>query len=293
MSKKGALLGVLILVLISVVLFNKQIFQGVFKDFVFRFNNVRKIVYGEAPNSSQDAAYAPLPLRSDDEADLGFLTEAGMIKWTNIERNKNNKDSLLENKRLNQAAAKKAQDMFNGQYFEHISPKGIGPSELNESVGYKYLVVGENLALGGFKDDQALIEAWMNSPGHRENMLNASFQEIGVAAIKGVYEGKLVWIAVQEFGLASSICPLVDDSLKSQIDTNQKKLEGLMRLITATKKQSESVDNAKEDNNQHQATSYIDLVESYNNLVEKNKLLVSEYNQKIDQYNSCIKKHLK
>ena len=64
------------------------------------------------------------------------------------------------------------------------------------------------------------MTAWMNSPGHRANILNPHFQEIGVAVGKGMYEGHETWIAVQSFGMPLSACPASDANLKIKIDAN-------------------------------------------------------------------------
>jgi uncharacterized protein YkwD len=91
--------------------------------------------------------------------------------------------------------------MFENQYFAHESPTGEKVSDLAKKFGYDFLLIGENLAMGNFSSDEDLVLAWMESPGHRENILNEKYQEIGVAVKKGIFEGKEVWIAVQHFGL--------------------------------------------------------------------------------------------
>ena len=68
--------------------------------------------------------------------------------------------------------------------------------------------------MGNFKNDQDLVSAWLNSPGHRANILNTRFTEIGTAVLKGFYEGREVWMAVQEFGLPLSSCPNPDSKVK-------------------------------------------------------------------------------
>jgi uncharacterized protein YkwD len=113
------------------------------------------------------------PLRNYTDAPTSKLTVTGTIYWTNQQRGQNNLPALKENLKLTQAAQLKVKDMFDKQYFEHISPQGVGPAGLAETVGYDYIAIGENLALGNFKDDQALVEAWMNSPGHRANILSS------------------------------------------------------------------------------------------------------------------------
>src|SRR5262249_8345343 len=126
------------------------------------------------------------PLRGGDASANVTLTQAGVIKWTNIQRQENGAlPALTVNAKLNESAQLKLKDMFAKQYFEHVSPSGVGPDGLANEVGYAYASIGENLALGNFADDRALVQAWMDSPGHRANILGKSYREIGVAVGKG------------------------------------------------------------------------------------------------------------
>ena len=61
--------------------------------------------------------------------------------------------ALKENEKLDQAALAKANDMFLKQYFEHVSPTGVGPGDLAQNYGYDYIIVGENLILGNFSSE--------------------------------------------------------------------------------------------------------------------------------------------
>jgi len=107
------------------------------------------------------------------------LTVKGVIDNTNKQRALNGDLPVLkENFKLNFSAEKKLQDMFVKQYFEHNSPEGIGVGDLGLQAGYEYIIIGENLALGNFKDDASLVDAWMASPGHRANILNKKYTEI-------------------------------------------------------------------------------------------------------------------
>ena len=133
--------------------------------------------------------------------------------------------ALLENTKLDQSAELKAQDMLKNQYFAHTSPSGMAVGNLAEKVGYEFIAIGENLALGNFENDEALVQAWMDSPGHRANILNSRYQEIGVAVLKGVFEGRTTWLAVQHFGLPLSVCPSPQEGVKLTIDANQNKID--------------------------------------------------------------------
>jgi hypothetical protein len=71
-------------------------------------------------------------------------------------------------------------DMLAKRYFAHVSPDGIRPFTWVRANGYRYRIVGENLALG-YRSGQATVAGWMGSPGHRENILQRGFNEVGIA----------------------------------------------------------------------------------------------------------------
>lgn len=135
---------------------------------------------GAAIENIRTEIFTPGGLRAKFEVPNARLTAAGIIEQTNAQRGDFGQSALKENEQLNQAALAKVKDMFAGQYFEHISPLGKGPADLAKAAGYLYVSIGENLALGNYKDDAALVEAWMNSPGHRANILDPRFTEIGI-----------------------------------------------------------------------------------------------------------------
>ena len=133
---------------------------------------------------------------------LGFssnITPEEIIKLTNIERVNLNLGQLTENKLLSDAAREKAADMFAFNYWAHISPSGRTPWTFFTDVGYKYQYAGENLARD-FNDSSSVVKAWMNSPSHKENMINSKYQEIGVAVVNGTLQGVETTLVVQLFG---------------------------------------------------------------------------------------------
>ncbi|MEK7149532.1 MAG: CAP domain-containing protein [Patescibacteria group bacterium] len=216
------------------------------------------------------------------------LTSLGIIIWTNTERAMAVLPTLKENENLNKAALAKARDMFKNQYFEHISPvDGVGPAELAKQAGYDYLEVGENLILGNFENDKAVVEGWMNSSGHRANILNSKYKEIGVAALKGIYQGKEVWIAVQEFGRPTSDCPAIEQNLKSAINTNKKEIEQLAAILETKKAEIESMERGDPSLNQ-KIEEYNELVNRYNTLINQTKTIIETYNNQVFLLNQCL-----
>ncbi len=231
------------------------------------------------------AVVTPGPLRVATPvttAPSSVLTVPGVIQYTNIARAQNGGFSALtENITLNRNAQLKVDDMFAKQYFEHVSPSGVGPGDLAKTVGYAYVIVGENLALGDFGSDAKLVDAWMNSPGHRANILNAHYQEIGVAVGKGMYEGRNTWLAVQSFGMPLSACPAIDASMKTQIDTNNAQISEMKITLDAKKA-------LLNNSSKKEVDEYNELVSAYNTLIESTRILVETYNAGIQAYNACI-----
>ncbi len=220
---------------------------------------------------------------------IGVLKSAEVIRWTNEERVKNNLQPMARNTQLDTAAIIKVHDMFARQYFEHVSPNGNNASSLVSDAGYEYLWVGENLALGIFESEKALVEAWMGSPGHRANILNSHFEEIGVAVDEGEFKGKHIWLAVQEFGKPSSSCPSPEKVLKMEIEQNQAVISssslvasGLFEQLTTLEKgNDDTLYNAK-------VTEYNQVVEALNTLILKTRDLVEIYNAEIKTFNDCV-----
>lgn len=133
---------------------------------------------------------------------LGYATDITVEKLyqlTNKERLRYNLPPLAYNEKLAQAAFNKAEDMFKNNYWAHYSPQGHSPWDFILSVGYEYEYAGENLAKN-FLFSQDVIDAWMNSKTHRENMLRAEYTEVGFAVVDGVLNGEETTLVVQMFG---------------------------------------------------------------------------------------------
>jgi len=133
---------------------------------------------------------------------LGFssnITPERIIELTNLERSKLGLADLKLNQLLSEAARQKAADMFAFNYWAHVSPSGRTPWTFFTDAGYKYQYAGENLARD-FRDPEAVIRAWMNSPSHRENVVNEKYQEIGVAVVDGSLQGVETTLVVQLLG---------------------------------------------------------------------------------------------
>lgn len=117
--------------------------------------------------------------------------ENEVIRLVNVERTKRGLAPLKTNWQLSRVARYKSQDMINKNYFSHTSPTYGSPFQMMESFGLRFSAAGENIAYGQ-RTPQEVMNAWMNSPGHRANILSASFTEIGVGAAKKS-NGTLYW----------------------------------------------------------------------------------------------------
>lgn len=140
---------------------------------------------------------SPLYLRNV----LGFATDISfekLLQLTNQEREKNQLPPLQYNEQLSRAANQKGKDMFAKNYWAHRSPDGRTPWDFILNANYKYEYAGENLAKN-FLFSQAVIDAWMNSPTHRDNVLKKEYSEVGFAIVNGVLNGEETTLVVQMF----------------------------------------------------------------------------------------------
>jgi len=135
---------------------------------------------------------------------LGYATSISpevLLQETNGERTTRHEAALTLNAQLSAAAQAKANDMATRNYWSHETPDGKQPWSFIETAGYQYEAAGENLAYG-FGTSEQVITAWMNSPKHRENILNAVYQDVGFATANVAdFQGQgPVTIIVAEYG---------------------------------------------------------------------------------------------
>jgi uncharacterized protein YkwD len=122
-----------------------------------------------------------------------------IVERTNENRALNGSGLLRTSPLLEAAAQGKAKDMATRGYFAHVSPDGRTPWYWFDLVGYRFTHAGENLAVR-FSDSDAVVQAWMGSEGHRANILNTNFTEVGIGIAQGVYQGRETLFVVQLFG---------------------------------------------------------------------------------------------
>lgn len=133
---------------------------------------------------------------------LAYATDVrqqDVIADTNAERLKAGEVSLIESTTLDRVARAKAEHMSENDYWSHIAPDGTTPWYFFEQEGYTYLYAGENLARG-FNTSAGVVEGWMNSPGHKRNMLSVNYTEVGVAVKDVVLGGEQTTLVVAVYG---------------------------------------------------------------------------------------------
>jgi uncharacterized protein YkwD len=121
--------------------------------------------------------------RRPEWTEIGDVSRGTLLRAMNEQRGRRGLPPLHRNVLLDAAAADRIHDMFEHGYFDHVAPDGTQPFVWVRRRGYRYLVVGENLATGQRAAAQ-VVEQWMRSPGHRANVLGR-FEDTGIAIASG------------------------------------------------------------------------------------------------------------
>lgn len=132
-----------------------------------------------------------------------------LLTLTNEQRQQRGQLPLTLNETLSTAAMKKGEDMFAKNYWAHFAPDGGTPWGFIRGAGYEYLYAGENLARG-FSSPEDVVSAWMNSEGHKDNILSPNYTDIGFAVLDGKLTGDETILIVQVFGskaVSKSVTP--------------------------------------------------------------------------------------
>ena len=251
------------------------------------------------------------------------LSTARIVLLTNNVRAGNGLPALEENSLLNSIAQERLQDMLNRQYFGHISPTGEGAADVAQKIGYRYRLIAENIAAGHFMNNQKVVDGWMQSPGHRKNILSDTPQHIGVAAAKGKLNGSETWVVVQIFGLPSLAvtaaahqrpekvrdpsCMPPSASLAGDIENGRARLSELINLLNGLAEELKdektriggfSNEPARTPGERAERSTFIAShnrkVERYNELLAQQRAqqsvlrsTIDEYNRRSAAYNEC------
>lgn len=133
--------------------------------------------------SGQPAQTQPAPSSQQNQAASFTQRVADLV---NQERAKAGLAPLQMDESLNKVAQAKAADMAQNKYFSHNSPTYGSPFDMMKQFGISYRTAGENIAMGQ-RSPEEVMSQWMNSPGHRQNILNGSFTKIGVGYVNGYW----------------------------------------------------------------------------------------------------------
>ena len=141
-----------------------------------------EIIQANPQVSNPDLIYPGqvLTIPETDTAVTSFEQE--VIRLVNAARRENGLSALTHNWELSRVARYKSQDMADNRYFSHTSPTYGSPFQMIKNFGISYRTAGENIAAGQ-RTPKAVVDAWMNSSGHRANILNASYTQIGVGYV--------------------------------------------------------------------------------------------------------------
>lgn len=137
---------------------------------------------------------------------LGFasnITIQEIVDTTNQYRLERGLAELQTNPKLNEAAKQKASHMFANNYWSHYSPDGTSPWWFFKNTGYSYTYAGENLARD-FGDSEEVLQAWIASPTHKDNIASSKYKEMGVAVVDGILNGEETTLVVQMFGTSGT-----------------------------------------------------------------------------------------
>ncbi len=149
---------------------------------VIFFTGLSRIILGVLPATAAD------------------IDSASLMAKINQERGNRNIPALIISPKLSVAAGAKTTDMLSRGYFDHVDPDGKFVWFRIEAAGYKpYKTLGENLAID-FSTENGIVNAWINSPSHRDNLLNSGFEDQGLSAQYGDYQTRYTSIVTSLFG---------------------------------------------------------------------------------------------
>lgn len=146
---------------------------------------------GERPQQPQEQPQQP----QQPQQPASFMNDLQqqVVDLVNVERAKRGLKPLAAKQDLTNVAMIKAQDMYKNRYFSHTSPTYGSPFNMMRKYGISYTAAGENIAMGQSTAAQ-VVQDWMNSPGHRANILNGNYNEIGVGIYQSYKGYGYIWV---------------------------------------------------------------------------------------------------
>ncbi|HBG5343614.1 TPA: sporulation protein [Clostridioides difficile] len=146
-------------------------------------------------NNNSDSTDKPNDNNNSGSTNENFSAyQKEVVDLVNIERSKAGLNPLTLDSSISNVATKKSQDMIDNNYFSHNSPTYGSPFDMLKKFGISYKTAGENIAMGQ-KTPKEVVNAWMNSEGHRKNIMNPNFSKIGVGVAQKS-GGSIYWTQI-------------------------------------------------------------------------------------------------
>lgn len=163
-------------------------------DFTVNWNGNDNKVEIETPPSSDSIENENKPVQDENQDSMISVSEYELkvLELVNIEREKNGLSALTWNSKLAEVARTHSMDMAERNFFSHTNPDGKSPFDRIKAYGISYSRAAENIAVGQSTPEE-VVESWMNSEGHRANILNSSFTSLGVGYHKSNSGYKHYW----------------------------------------------------------------------------------------------------
>ena len=153
----------------------KTFFQKIIEDLLTPESSPSEPTETEAPTAEPETPATPLSRAEEYERRVWELV--------NAERAKAGLPALTYSTTLANGARAKSEDMRQNNYFAHESPTYGSPFDMMRSFGISYRAAGENIAMG-YRTPEAVVNGWMDSPGHRANILSEKYSELGVGYVE-------------------------------------------------------------------------------------------------------------
>lgn len=216
------------------------------------------------------------------------LTSDNIIWYTNYYRAQHHLSPLTLSPKLRDSAYHKSLDMFKYQYFDHYRPSNhLGFDNFIDNQNYSFIKAGENLAMGDFTTSKEIVDAWMKSTTHRQNMLDPAYTEIGVSVDYGMFNNHKSILITQHLGKPTATCPTVNETIKGSIATANKQLT---EIKTSIDRQRKTIGETDPDANTYQALidEYNSFVGIYNTIADQVGDMIKTYNDQAAAFDACI-----
>ncbi len=224
-------------------------------------------------------------------SDHTVLNSDNILYFTNLERTKRGLKNLKFSSKLTRSANAKSRDMFAYQYFAHTSPNDSKKTfaYFIENESYSFARISENLAMGEFETAQQVVDAWMNSPDHRANILFPDYREIGASVQTSRMNGESVIMIVQHFGIPKSVCPSVSETMLNKLQTIQDDADIAKQNAAKMEKDINAPNNGLSSKEIDDLIGMYNItIRTYNSLVTQFQQFSAEYNSQVKKYDDCI-----